>query len=129
MMATMMTTRINAVVLAFLLLLPSSVVAQSVAGLFPLEGSGRVVYDFNEGWRFQLGDAEGAAAVDYDDSAWPVVSAPHTVELIPAEASGGRNYQGVCWYRKHFTVPQHMEGKQLRVHFEAVMGKQQVYVN
>ena len=103
--------------------------AQSVAGLFPLEGSGRVVYDFNEGWRFLLGDAEGAASASYDDSAWPVVSAPHTVQLVPAEASGGRNYQGVCWYRKHFTVPADMAGKLVRVHFEAIMGKQQLYVN
>ena len=103
--------------------------AQSVAGLFPLEGSGRVVYNFNEGWRFQLGDAQGAEAVDFDDSRWPVVCAPHTVQLVPAEASGGRNYQGVCWYRKHFVVPADMNGKEAVLHFEAIMGKQQVYVN
>ena len=103
--------------------------AQSVAGLFPLEGSGRVVYNFNEGWRFLLGDAAGAEAPAFDDSQWPVVCAPHTVQLVPAEASGGRNYQGVCWYRKHFTVPADMLGKLVRVHFEAIMGKQWVYVN
>ena len=105
------------------------VTAQSVAGLFPLEGSGRVVYNFNEGWRFLLGDAEGAEAVDFDDRAWPVVCAPHTVQLVPAEASGGRNYQGPCWYRKHFIMPSDMKGKQVVVHFEGIMGKQQVYVN
>ena len=101
----------------------------SVAGLFPLEGSGRVVYNFNEGWRFLCGDAKGAEATDFDDSAWEVVCAPHTVQLVPAEASGCRNYQGPCWYRKHFTVPQDMEGKDIVLHFEAIMGKQQVYVN
>ncbi|MBR6189596.1 MAG: glycoside hydrolase family 2 [Prevotella sp.] len=105
------------------------VAAQSVAGLFPLDGSGRVVYNFNEGWRFLLGDAEGAEAVDFDDRAWPVVCAPHTVQLVPAEASGGRNYQGPCWYRKHFIMPSDMKGKQVVVHFEGIMGKQQVYVN
>ncbi len=103
--------------------------AQSVAGLFPLEGSGRVVYNFNEGWRFFLGDAEGAEATSFDDASWPVVCVPHTARLEPAEVSGCRNYQGVCWYRKHFVVPQDMEGKLVSVHFEAVMGKQQVYVN
>ena len=107
----------------------SHAVAQSVAGLFPLEGSGRVVYNFNEGWRFLLGDAEGAGTVDFDDSSWQVVCAPHSVQLVPAEASGGRNYQGPCWYRKHFTIPNNMKGKQVVVHFEAIMGKQQVYVN
>ena len=101
----------------------------SVAGLFPLENSGRVVYNFNEGWRFLRGDAEGAGQTAFDDSQWPVVCAPHTVQLVPAGASGGRNYQGVCWYRKHFIVPQDLAGKTAVIHFEAIMGKQWVYVN
>lgn len=103
--------------------------AYSVAGLFPLEGSGRVIYNFNQGWRFHLGDAEGAEAVGFDDSKWTVVCAPHTARLEPAAASGGRNYQGVVWYRKHFTVPADMQGKNVTVHFEAIMGKQDIYVN
>ena len=103
--------------------------AQSVAGLFPLEGSGRIVYNFNEGWRFLLGDAKGAEATAFDDSRWEIVCAPHIDRLEPSEASGGRNHQGVCWYRKHFTVPEDMAGKQVLVHFEAIMGKQWVYVN
>ena len=101
----------------------------SVAGLFPLQGSGRVIYNFNQGWRFHLGDAPGAEAANYDDSQWQVVCAPHSVRLEPAAASGGRNYQGVAWYRKHFTVPADMEGKNVTVHFEAIMGKQDIFVN
>ncbi|MBQ8471765.1 MAG: glycoside hydrolase family 2 [Alistipes sp.] len=101
----------------------------SVAGLMPLAESGRVVYDFNGGWRFHKGDVAGAEAVSFDDSAWEVVSTPHTVELVPAEASGCRNYQGVVWYRKHFTVPADCAAKEVLLHFEAVMGKQQFYVN
>ena len=101
----------------------------SVAGLMPLTESGRVVYDFNGGWRFFKGDVAGAEAVAFDDSAWEVVSTPHTVELVPAEASGCRNYQGVVWYRKHFTVPADCAAKEVLLHFEAVMGKQQFYVN
>ncbi len=103
--------------------------AQSVAGLFPLEGSGRVIYDFNDGWHFLLGDAKGAEAVDYDDSAWDVVSTPHTARLEPSEVSGCRNYQGICWYRKQFIVPSDLQGKEITIHFEAIMGKQEIYVN
>ena len=103
--------------------------AQSVAGLFPLEGSGRVIYNFNDGWHFLLGDAKGAEAVDYDDSAWDVVSTPHTARLEPSEVSGCRNYQGICWYRKQFVVPSDLQGKEITIHFEAIMGKQEVYVN
>ena len=101
----------------------------SVAGLFPLENSGRVVYNFNQGWRFLLGDAKGAEAVGFNDSQWEVVCAPHTSRLEPSEASGCRNYQGIIWYRKQFTVPADMKNKDITVHFEAIMGKQLIYVN
>ena len=101
----------------------------SVAGLFPLENSGRLVWNFNAGWRFHLGDVAGAEAKDFNDKSWEVVSTPHTVQLMPAEASGCRNYQGIAWYRKHFKLPAECEGRDVTLHFEAIMGKQTIYVN
>lgn len=97
----------------------------SVAGLFPIADQGRQVWNFNPEWRFHLGDAAGAEKAQFDDSRWEVVSTPHCVKLEPAEASGGRNYQGIAWYRKHFVAP----ANNLEVYFEAIMGKQKVYVN
>lgn len=101
----------------------------SVAGFFPLQDSGRVIYDFNNGWRYHLGDVTDGASTSLDDSSWEVVSTPHTVELLPAEGSGCRNYQGKAWYRKHFVMPEDTKGKYVTLHFEAVMGKQKFYVN
>lgn len=101
----------------------------SVAGLFSLKGSGRTVYNFNPGWRFHKGDVKGAETVGFDDTSWQLVSTPHTVELMPAEGSGCRNYQGIAWYRKQFVVPAETEGKDVTIHFEAAMGKQVVYLN
>ena len=101
----------------------------SVAGFFPLENSGRLVWNFNAGWRFHLGDVAGAEAKGFDDKSWEVVSTPHTVQLMPAEASGCRNYQGIAWYRKHFKLPTACVGRDVTLHFEAIMGKQTFYVN
>lgn len=101
----------------------------SVAGLFPLSGSGRIVYNFNQGWRFHLGDVQGAEAAGFNDGKWDVVCTPHSPLLTPVEGSGCRNYQGVCWYRKHFVLPSETLGKNAILHFEAVMGKQKIYVN
>ncbi|MBP3786716.1 MAG: glycoside hydrolase family 2 [Prevotella sp.] len=101
----------------------------SIAGLFPLENSGRLVWNFNAGWRFHLGDVAGAEAKDFNDKAWEVVSTPHSVQLMPAEASGCRNYQGIAWYRKHFTMPKECQGRDVTLYFEAIMGKQTIYVN
>lgn len=118
--------------LLIFLLVPMSLLAKletSVAGFFPLKESGRVVFDFNLGWRFYLGDVENAYSVDFNDSEWAVVATPHSVELVPAEASGCRNYQGIAWYRKHFVIPSDMKNKQVYIHFEGVMGKQDIYLN
>ena len=101
----------------------------SVAGLFPLENSGRLVWNFNAGWRFHLGDVTDAELTDFNDETWEVVSTPHSVQLMPAEASGCRNYQGIAWYRKHFRLPKECEGRDVTLHFEAIMGKQTIYVN
>ncbi|MDR0419794.1 MAG: glycoside hydrolase family 2, partial [Prevotellaceae bacterium] len=103
--------------------------AFSVGGFYELKNSGREVYDFNVGWRYHKGDVQNAEKIDFDDSKWDIVSTPHTVELMPAEASGGKNYQGVVWYRKHFNIDQKFTGKRLFVHIEAIMGKSKIYVN
>lgn len=123
---------IRKLILLLVICLPFCAVAQietSVAGFFPLEGSGRLIYNFNPGWRFYLGDVSQAESISFDDSAWSVVSTPHTVQLTSAEASGGRNYQGIVWYRKKFVIPSEMEGKQVSIYFEAIMGKQDIFLN
>ena len=87
------------------------------------------MYNFNNGWRFFRGDVKDAEATAFNDSRWEVVAAPHTVELMPAEASGCRNYQGIAWYRKRFVVPVDAKNKDVLIHFEAIMGKQKIYLN
>ena len=71
------------ILLAVLLCLALGAAAQqtSVAGFYPLENSGRIVYNFNEGWRFHLGDAPNAESLLFDDSSWEVVCAPHPARL------------------------------------------------
>lgn len=110
-------------------MLAEAQVETSVAGFFPLKESGRVIYNFNPGWRFYRGDIKGAETPGFDDSQWEIISTPHTVQLMPAEASGCRNYQDIAWYRKRFVIPADMEGKHVQVYFEAVMGKQDVFLN
>jgi beta-galactosidase len=101
----------------------------SVAGFYDLPSSGRQISNFNVGWRFLRADTPGAEALSFKDAAWEVVSLPHTVELMPAEASGCRNYQGPVWYRKHFKLDDNSKGKRVVVYFEAAMGRTKVYCN
>lgn len=101
----------------------------STAGFYELEGTGRQVYSMNVAWRFVKRDVPNAQNKEFDDSKWEVVSLPHGLEYLPLDASGGVNYQGPAWYRKHFTPDNALKGKKLFLHFEAIMGKCKVYVN
>lgn len=102
----------------------------STAGFFEIPDAGRKAYSMNMAWRFYKGDLKGEPqSVEFDDTAWQVVSIPHGLEYLPFEASGCVNYQGVAWYRKHFTPENYLTGKQLFIHFEAIMGKSEVYLN
>ena len=104
-------------------------IEHSVGGFLDVPGSGRGVLQFNVGWRFHKGAADGAESAGFDDSQWPVVNVPHGLEILPLEASGGINYQGPAWYRKHFEAPAGLAGKRVVLHFEALMGKSKVWVN
>lgn len=121
--------RLLVILLCIIPLVALAKMGTSVAGFINYPGSGRLIYNFNPGWRFFCGDVQNAESKDFDDSAWEIVSTPHTVQLMPAEASGCRNYQGIAWYRKHFVIPTETEGRDVTVHFEAIMGKQDIYLN
>lgn len=101
----------------------------STAGFYELPGTGRRVYSMNPAWRFYKGAQAGAERTDFDDRSWSLVSLPNGIELLPTEASGCINYQGEVWYRKHFRPEASWQGKQLFLHFEAIMGKSKVWVN
>lgn len=117
-------------VCAFSSLFAADYPAFSTGGFYELPGTGRKAYSMNMAWRFLKGDSEAQVwSKDFDDSGWEVVSLPHGIEYLPVEASGCANYQGIVWYRKHFTPSNELKGKRLFLHFEAIMGKSEVYLN
>lgn len=117
-------------VCAFSSLFATDYPAFSTGGFYELPGTGRKAYSMNMAWRFLKGDSEAQVwSKDFDDSGWEVVSLPHGIEYLPVEASGCANYQGIVWYRKHFTPSNELKGKRLFLHFEAIMGKSEVYLN
>jgi autotransporter-associated beta strand protein len=88
---------------------------------------GRVVTNFNQSWKFQLGDYSGAQAKGYGDALWSSVGLPHSFD---APYFGyNQFYSGYGWYRKHFTVTTDWTGKRVFLEFEAAFQDAQVYVN
>lgn len=88
-------------------------------------------------WRFHLGEAEGAEAVDFDDSSWRLLNLPHdwTIEgeydkSNPSGVRGGYLPGGVGWYRKELTVPDAWRtGKKLYLEFDGVFRNSEVYAD
>jgi len=101
----------------------------SKAGFYEISNSGRSAFNFNVAWRFYKGEVKGGGTISFDDTKWQMVSLPHGLEYLPVDAAGSLNYLGEAWYRKHFLLDENLKGKRLFLHFEAIMGKSEVWVN
>lgn len=104
----------------------------STAGFYSLDDTPRRVVSMNPAWKFVKAnekDSLNLSAADFCDDNWQNVNLPHTLNLVPMEASGGVNYRGGAWYRKHFDAPREMLGQRVILYFEAIMGKSKIWVN
>jgi len=112
----------------------------------------RITLDY--GWKFHLGDipfpvvtghnasyshakagtANGAAAIDFNDSSWRPVDLPHdwAIELPVSRTnnlSQGFRPRGLGWYRRTFALDAADEGKQIELQFDGVSTFCSVWVN
>ena len=91
-------------------------------------------YQLNGDWRFHYGDAPGADYMGYDDRAWPLVRLPHDWAVafpFSRKHSSGTGYLpgGTAVYRRHFTLPDGIRNKRVRVTFGGVYNHAQVWIN
>ena len=92
------------------------------------------LYNLNSDWKFLPGDEPNADYMGVDDSEWQNVTIPHdwSVEypFDKSNASGtGYLPGGTAWYRKHFTLPDDIEGKRVRITFGGVYKHSRVFIN
>ena len=92
--------------------------------------------EFNEGWRFCLGDDPAAAQPGFDDSSWRKLSLPHDWAIEgdfsidnPSGTGGGALPGGIGWYRKSFDVSAADLRKQIYIDFDGVYMNSTVYIN
>ncbi|HTR82668.1 MAG TPA: beta galactosidase jelly roll domain-containing protein [Bacteroidota bacterium] len=75
-------------------------------------------------WRLKTGDDDDWAKPSFDDSEWKHV-------LVPAywETQGFKDYDGVGWYRIHFTVPDKFSGQDLVLLLGKIDDVDKAYLN
>ena len=91
---------------------------------------------FDYDWKFKLGDNAEAVDPGFKDKDWRDLNLPHDWSIegeIKHEhamgMAGGFFPDGIGWYRKTFTVPASLKGKELMIYFEGVYMNSEVFLN
>lgn len=91
---------------------------------------------FDEGWKFSRGDFPGAEQPGFADDTWRALDVPHDWSIEgpysedePAGGSGGYLPTGIGWYRKHFVLPASAAAKRVRIRFDGVYQRSEVWIN
>lgn len=92
--------------------------------------------NFDEGWKFNLGDSAAYSQPDFNDSSWRSLNLPHDWAIEgdfskenPSGTGGGALPGGIGWYRKTFTVPGYKEGEKVYIDFDGAYMNTTVYIN
>ncbi len=96
----------------------------------------RQVIAADAGWKFILGDPNGAEAPSFADASWRTVDLPHDWSIEskpdkdnPSGAGGGYFPGGIGWYRKTFHAPASWKGQRVSIEFDGVYRDATVYLN
>lgn len=92
--------------------------------------------NFDNNWRFHLGDVENGQAVDFNDTSWKLLNLPHDWSIEgkfskdnPAGVGGGALPGGIGWYRKTFLLPSVDTSKLIFIDFDGIYRNSEVWIN
>ncbi|MCF8357900.1 MAG: DUF4982 domain-containing protein [Prolixibacteraceae bacterium] len=102
---------------------------------------------FDDDWKFQLGDVQGAEMPSFNDSGWRSLDLPHdwSIEDLSNQEPGkvvgpfskesigttatGYTVGGTAWYRKSFSLDKDERFSQVIINFDGVYMNSEVWVN
>ena len=87
--------------------------------------------NFNSNWEF-FKDKDTSFSINLSlkksTIKWDKISLPHTANIEPIEKVN-QQWQGICFYRKFFTILAADKGKHIALQFDAAMQEANVYLN
>ncbi len=118
----------------FFIALATLLIGGSVVAKSPLPPRYHLLMDRD--WKFFLGDDKNASPEKFDDKAWRTLDLPHDWsiegEFSKDAATGGQGGYlptGIGWYRKQFSLPFPVGGKQVSIQFDGVYMNSEVWIN
>ncbi len=95
---------------------------------------GRLVQNFNFGWKFSKNEVVDAYKINYFDSSWQTIDLPHDwsiYESFDAKWASGTGFLpgGIGWYRKTFTIPPTSKDKKIYIYFDGIYNNSEVWIN
>jgi len=98
--------------------------------------SARKTENFDDNWKFILGDDSLAKQPAFNDSTWRILDLPHDWsiegsfnEKNPTTQGEGGLPAGIGWYRKTFKVPSSSKNKNVFIDFDGVYRNSEVWIN
>src|SRR5689334_12697573 len=92
--------------------------------------------NFNDNWKFYLGDDSMAREQSYNDTKWRALNLLHdwSIEVDFSEKHPTKFNQdalpaGIGWYRKSFTVPESSKEKKTWIIFDGIYRNSEVWIN
>ena len=86
-------------------------------------------YTINETWKFSKTQERNNYLKNLDDSAWEVVSIPHTWNDRDVLDDTPGFYRGIGWYRRNVYIDSLAENKTVYIYFEGANQEVDLYVN
>jgi beta-galactosidase len=85
----------------------------------------RAVYNFNQDWRYAIGQLDD----DAPDTAFQTVTLPHTNKIVPLHYFENTEYAFISTYRKRFRLPEARAERRVWLDFDGAMIASTVSIN
>ncbi|MCU9533046.1 discoidin domain-containing protein [Streptococcus sp. CSL10205-OR2] len=90
--------------------------------------------NFDNDWKFHLGEVAGASGKEFDDSSWSTLNLPHDFSLTQdyttnGEAESGYKPGGTGWYRKSFSINDEVAKGRVSIQFDGSYMETEVFIN
>ncbi len=99
----------------------------------------RLVLNINQDWQFfrpesmvPSSDSKPVKESEMNvpaDAQWETVTLPHSVRLEPRDVSGGRNFRGICWYKRELLADPEWKDRVVYLKFQGAMQVADVWLN